>query len=174
MAQCELSSFSSSYIKSDSGSVSGTTRAADSASAVMADIGYTGGPVTLFGEGTSTDQSNYRALLSLHLDNDNFISLYAHSAYNRRALFEADGVGGDLSGGAGAKAALSVDTNDVSLCVAGGAVTSDTSQTLPDLTGANAYIGNWNGTTTHINGHVKRVALYNEALSDTNLQALTS
>jgi len=26
----------------------------------------------------------------------------------------------------------------------------------------------------HLNGHVKRVALYNEALSDTNLQALTS
>ena len=163
----------SSYITTGSASVS---RASDSCSVAIADIGYTGGPVTLFGEGTSADQSDYRALLSLHLDNDNFISLYAHSAYNRRALFEADGLGGVMSGGAGAKAALSFDTNDVSLCVAGGAVTSDTSQTLPDLTGANAYIGNWNGTSTQINvnGHVKRVALYNVALSDTELQAITS
>ena len=115
-------------------------------------------------------------MFSLHLDSSNFISLYAHSAYNRRALIKADGVGSELSVGAGTKAALSFDTNDVSLCVDGGAVTTDTSQTLPDLTGATAYIGSWAGSATsnQINGHIKRVSLYSAALSDVELQSLTS
>ena len=169
--QTETGSSASSII-STSGATA--TKSADSCSVALSEINYSGGEVSLLGEGTSSDQTNYRGMLSLHLDSSNFISLYAHSAYNRRALIKADGVGSELSGGAGTKAGLSVGTNDVSLCVDGGAVTTDASQTLPDLTGATAYVGSWSATSNQINGHIKRLSLYSVALSDTELQALTS
>jgi len=37
------------------------------------------------------------------------------------------------------------------------------------------HIGStWSTSYNQLNGHIKRIALYGEALSDTNLQALTS
>jgi len=170
-AQLTESSAPSSLIQTNGSSV---TRAADSCSVDLSQINYSGGEVSLLGEGTSSDQTDYRGLFSLHLDSSNFISLYAHSEYNRRVLIKADGVGSELSGGAGTKAGLSFDTNDVSFCLDGGAVTADTSQTIPNLTGATAYIGSWSATSHHLNGHIKRLSLYSVALSDVELQSLTS
>ncbi len=81
--------------------------------------------------------------------------------------------GSSLTAGAN-KAAMSYGTNDVAICANGGSVTTDTSQELVDASGLNFYVGGETGGASALNGHVKRVALYNEALSDTNLQALTS
>lgn len=171
--QNETGSAASSLVDTGTGS-SQLSRAADSCSVALSQINYSGGEVSLLGEGTSSDQTDYRGMFSLHLDSSNFISLYAHSEYNRRVLIKADGVGSELSGGAGTKAGLSFDTNDVSFCLDGGAVTADTSQTIPNLTGATAYIGSWSATSHHLNGHIKRVSLYSAALSDVELQSLTS
>ncbi len=49
---------------------------------------------------------------------------------------------------------------------------TDTSNALPLIT--DLHIGSNQAGAAVLNGHVKRVALYSEALSDTNLQALTS
>ena len=69
---------------------------------------------------------------------------------------------------------MSYDTNNVSVCASGGAVTTDTTAVIPG--GLNTLkIGvQVNGANNQLNGHVKRVALYSEALSDQNLQSLTA
>jgi hypothetical protein len=79
-----------------------------------------------------------------------------------------------LSGsGSASKVALSFATDDFAATAGGGTVVTSTSGVSPaaHLTtlqiGAQIASNQWNG-------HVKRVALYGEALSDTNLQALTS
>jgi len=171
-------SFASSYIKSNSGSA--TTRAAESLSVATADIGYTGGPVSLVTEfdvdaAAPVGSGVVRRFAMAQLGGTEF-GLY-QATYGGAALLGVAGgsvlTGSSLTAGAN-KAALSYDTNDVAICANGGAVTTDTSQELIDASGLNFYVGGETGGASALNGHVKRVALYNEALSDTNLQALTS
>jgi len=69
------------------------------------------------------------------------------------------------------KIGVSFDTNDIAFTSNGNAVQTDTTTSL--LGGiSELYLGHV--STQAINGHVKRLALYNVALSDTELQALTS
>lgn len=174
--QLETGSSASSLV--NSGSLNSTiTRASDSCSVSASTINYVGGPTTLLGDAVSGDTTNYRGLLSIRVDNSNYMSLYGHSAYNRTATTSAEGVFSDimLAGtGADGKAAARLDTNNFAAVQNGGAVTTDTSAPLPDLSAATVYIGSWSATSNHINGTIKRVAIYNVALSDTELQAITS
>jgi hypothetical protein len=170
--QFELGSHASSLV-STSGATA--TRAADSLSVATADIGYTGGPFTLMAEATSPGETSYYAPAALHLDNSNQVVIYTNSFQGRLAAATSDGTANTLLGvRADGKTILSGDTNDLSAVMNGATPVTDSSYVLPDLSGANLYIGSRNGSSSPLNGHVKRVALYNEALSDTNLQALTS
>ncbi|NCW68755.1 MAG: hypothetical protein EBV86_09310 [Marivivens sp.] len=65
------------------------------------------------------------------------------------------------------------DTNDYRGVSNGTLGNTDTVCPLPNFNSPALHIGGYL-TNYELNGHVKRVALYNEALSDTNLQALTS
>ena len=56
----------------------------------------------------------------------------------------------------------------------GGAVAEDTTTVVPQSGTDKLFIGVRQDGGEPVNGHIKRVAIYNEALSDTNLQALTS
>jgi hypothetical protein len=67
---------------------------------------------------------------------------------------------------------MRVDTDNFAVCAGGGTVETDTAGVAPVTTTIH-IADDYNGGN-QANGHIKRVALYGEALSDTNLQALTS
>ena len=171
-------SFASSLITSNSGSE--TTRAVDSASMATAEFGYTGGPVTIVAETEAgAGLGDNPRLFNLNDGSDTTrLMLYKNNASADNtvawtAYYGTSGMGTLSGSNNSSKVAVSVDTNDF-------AATSDTGALLTNASGSqhsftHLYLGsNYNGTAHHLNGHVKRVALYNEALSDTNLQALTS
>jgi len=178
-AQYEQNSFPSSLISSNG---SATTRAAEQLSVATADIGYTGGPFTIVSE-TAGGQGYYPRAFTLTNGNlSNRVVVYrdsssASGSTNWLAYCESDGsFQGALtipSSASAGKLAVSYNTNDVSVCASGGTVATDSSAVISDaLTtlriGTN-YIG-----AEQLNGHCKRIAIYNEALSDSNLQAVTS
>jgi len=182
MAQCELGSFASSYIKSDSGSVSGTTRAADSASMPIASTGYSGNNGTMLVE-VDGGYGSYPSAVSLHDG-----AGYERVLVSRDSLTADDSTDfyafvGDKSGtsstlnlsgsGSASKVAVSFATNDFAATAGGGTVVTSTSGVSPAAYLTTLQIGNQIASNPW-NGHIKRIAIYSEALSDTNLQALTS
>jgi hypothetical protein len=177
-AMLEQSSFASSYIGTTSSAV---TRAADSASLAMSSAGVSQGPVSAVVEG-SAGSGTYPHLISLSDTTSSNRWLFyrpgAPSAVttNYRLLVQTNGssvVNADLSGSASAtKFAMRVGTDDFAACAGGGAVVTDTAGVAPVT--STIHIANGFNGSYQANGHVKRIALYGEALSDTNLQALTS
>jgi hypothetical protein len=172
--QFELGSFASSAI-STSGSAA--TRAAESLSVATADIGYTGGPVSIVAE-SEGGRGDYPRLFSMG-DSSSFLSFFRYSSAASAStaykfwVYDSGTKQADLNEEASVtRVAVSVDTNSVKSCGNGGTVQSDTAAVMPVLSGL--QIGDQPTGGKQWNGHIKRVALYNEALSDTNLQALTS
>jgi len=175
MAQCELSSFASSYIKSNSGSA--TTRAADSASMVDANLFDNGSGAVLVETGP-VSTTNYPTPLTISdQTSKNLVRLQGNSTgTNMEFQCKADNslvvqVSTPFTA-SGTKLAASYNTNAFSFCADGGTVVSDSSGQLPEGLDK-LHIGtDWNSSNT-ITGHIKRIAVY-PALTDTNLQALTS
>ncbi len=172
--QIEAGSHASSFIETSGGSTA--TRAADSLSMPIASTGYTGGPVTLLADSTTETDTNNPITIIMYRDGNNQIDLFGKSPNNRSAYIQSGSQYSIIttSSAANGVRAMRVDTNDIATAINGTIDGTDTSQTLPDLTGATVYIGDDSNGGNSIDGHIKRVAIYNEALSDTNLQALTS
>ena len=172
--QFELGSHPSSLISTSGSAV---TRAAESLSVATADIGYTGGPVTLLADTTTLKDTGTLNPVSIivYRNGDHFITLNANSSNSRAAYVEADNSYSLLTSPASGNGvrALRVDTNDIATALNGTIDVTDTSQTLPDLTGATVYLGTSNTGGNSIDGHIKRVAIYSAALSDSNLISLT-
>jgi hypothetical protein len=178
-AMLEQSSHASSYIGTTTTAV---TRAADSLSVATADIGYTGGPFTIVSE-TEGGKGYYPMAWALSDESDsNRVYVYRNSSsasdstnwYLESRSDGASVASAFISSSASAgKLAVSYDTNDVSSCASGGTVTTDTAASLPASASELQIGAHWNGNNP-LNGHVKRIALYGEALSDSNLQAITS
>ena len=166
--QFEANSFPSSLISTNGSQV---TRAADSASADTSSF-YTGGPVSIVAEGDSNSDYGVLALLRDSSGGGDVAYLYANPNSTNKAEVYAGGVTSTATATAGTgTSALALDTNRLAACRAGGAVTTDTSTALPVLN--QLQIGSLNGSYVFLNGHVKRIALYGEALRDSNLQSLT-
>ena len=173
--QFEANSFPSSLISTSGASA---TRAAESLSVATADIGYTGGPVSIVAEGEG-GRGDYPRLFSMG-DSSSYLTFFrlssaasASTAYkfwvNDSGVRQAD-----LNEEASVtRVAVSVDTDSVKSCGNGGAVQSDTAAVMPVLS-TTLQIGDQPTGGKQWNGHCKRVAIYNEALSDSNLQAITS
>jgi hypothetical protein len=177
--QFEQNAFPSSYIAT-SGSAS--TRTADSLSVATADIGYTGGPVTLFAESstqTPAYNSNNRGVVDLSepASSYNRVMIYNRGAQAGGFLVNADNVQqgsgfGGITDDSYTKVGVSVDTNSIKHCVNGGTVSTDTSAVIPDgLT--KMFIGQTR-SGSGFGGHIKRIYLYPESTTDTELQSLTS
>ena len=181
-AMCENASASSSLI-STSGSTA--TRSADSCSVATSSF-YTGGPVTMVGE-VSGSGSGYSAMAELRdtaskaAGKNDYLMVWKSNASNTDAssfkLFAYDNSTSQaaftISGSGGATTiAARLDTNNVGACADGGAVTTDTSAVIPDSLDT-LYIGRgYSGY--ELGSTIKRLALYNVALSDVELQSLTS
>ena len=170
-------SFASSLITSNSGSE--TTRAAESLSVDTSSF-YTGGPFsfgadfrlngknsTANGVAAVKDSSSNSLIINVGSDN---LKAFADVA----AATTIDSViKADVSANTDYSVFARWDTNDYKGAADGTLGNADTVCPLPDFNSPALHIGGYL-TNYELNGHVKRVALYNEALSDTNLQALTS
>jgi hypothetical protein len=167
----EANSFASSYLKTEAATV---TRAADSLSADLTEVGYTGGDFTVIAEANMPG------------DNVGNVVEIGDGTSSNRATLQArtDGSQGMTVSNAGAtqayigsttvrnaKRAIRVANDNFGYCESGGAVAADATGVVP--VASTIYLGKgYSGS--ELNGTLKRVALYSEALSDTNLQALTS
>jgi hypothetical protein len=175
--QQETGSFASSAISTSGSAV---TRAAESLSVATADIGYTGGPVSVVaevegGQGNSPkvfeisdETSNNR----IFVDRNSGTSTPSTELRCQVKLNGATTVTMLDDAAGGTKFALRLANDDYGASFGGATPKTDTSGILPVST--TLGIGESNTSGGKWNGHVKRIALYNEALSDTNLQALTS
>ena len=173
-AQYEANSFPSSLIACNG---SATTRAADSASVVDSSL-FDNGSGAVFVETGSVSTTNYPTPLTISdQTSSNLVRLQGNSTgTNMEFQCKADNslivqVSTPFTA-SGTKLAASYNTNAFSFCADGGTVVSDSSGQLPEGL-EKLHIGtDWNGSNT-ITGHIRRIAVY-PALSDTNLQALTS
>jgi len=175
-AQMEQASFASSYIKVEG---STATRALESLSMTDSSLFGTGsgsvvveaGPVngtfypTLF-DLTDTTTSNRVLLQSGGTGTPTSLTVAADGNASVGVVSEAVTM-------SDRKFAISYDTNSFKLVNNGGAVSEDTSGQLPQQL-SKLNIGTDNGGGGPLNGHIKRIAVYGEALSDTNLISLTS
>ena len=156
------------------------TRAADSCSVDLNGILASGQDVTLYAEGdwgdyTVKPYNRFLATLSENTD-PNWIALYnAGSSGASYIKYEnnLEAVQTGVAANGNQKAAVSVAMNSINHAAAGVASAEDTSATVPPYTQLN--IGNnRDAGTLSLNGHCTRVALYGQALSSSELAALTS
>jgi len=179
-AQLEANSSASSLVNSGTSS-SGVTRAADSCS--VADFGFTGGPVSVIATANMTSPATDTSQKSVFElgdgTSDNRIWVYNNFGKADSLYVRADGVTGMFEAGtittaADFAVAVRVDTNNAGRSTNGGSVTSDTSVVMPSGLDT-LYIGRSKSTSVNaLNGHIKRLSLYSVALSDVELQSLTS
>jgi hypothetical protein len=158
------------------------TRAADSLSVDLTQAGFNGGPSSVVVEmdggagdfpspfcvsdGSTSNQ--YRCFRN---------SATATSSTDYRFRYYVDGTSyvnrTASSSNAAAKIGMSVDTNSVITCFDGGNSSTDTSAPLVTMTQLD--VGGFPGSVTQkFDGTCKRIAVYGTALSQTELEALTS
>ena len=176
--QFETGSSASSLV--DTGSLNSTlTRAADSCS--VADFGYTGGPVSVVSETSGGSGSFPGCWVIKNSAGTEALQLYKQSATATEATdFKVYANSGGVntvdtlitSSASAGKMAVSYDTNDVAFTASGNAVQTDTSASA--IGSVDSLIIGGITTTNQLNGHVKRLSLFNVALSDTELKSLTS
>ena len=182
-AQLEESSHSSSYLKVEG---STATRAADSLSVATADIpGFSEGVGTIvcetggvasatdgnqlaFGLNGPASSNQFSAGVNAGGMSDSTVRVYSQTPAGDQAFLNP----GTATVGTGYKLACRYELDNIAASMNGGTVVSDTSGQVP--VGIDTlWIGELEGSY-QINSNIKRIAVYNEALSDTNLQALTS
>jgi hypothetical protein len=162
-------------------STSGSTasRAADSCS--VADFGYTGGPVSVVSETSGGYGSFPGCWVIKNSTGSEALQLYKQSAAATGAtdfrVYANSGGANTVdtlinSSASAGKIAVSYGVNDVAFTSSGNAVQTDTSAS--SIGSVDSLIIGGITTTNQLNGHIKRLALYNVALSDTELQAITS
>ena len=180
LPQAEDQSFASSYISTGT-SGSTATRAAESLSVTDSSLFDNGGG-SLVVETENVGRAYYAAVLeddstSVYQD---YVALTVRADNKARQTVNAPGSTGasdefsaaSTVGGSYFKIASRFAPNDFGVCIDGGTVSTDTTGAVPSNVDK-LFIG-WYDDGGRANAHIKRVAVYGEALSDTNLQALTS
>ena len=170
------SSSPSSYIATTSSQVS---RASDSCSVVDASLFDNGGG-TIYAEASRNGLDTYNGIASVDDGSgSNIVQIFGNSN-NFRAEIGSGGttvanmMASGHSAGAYYKHCVAYSPSEAKYYVDGSQKGStDTDLNIPSM--SQMHFGMLNATTTgNLNGHIKRVALYNVALSDTELAALTS
>ena len=173
MPQVEDQSFASSYIATTSSSA---TRAADSLSMTDASLFNTGTGGLVVEAVVKSLNDGVAAWLGTDGNNYHQVGQFGSTTYP--LISKSDGVASAVlssaavSTGAAHKVGASWSTDDFAACVDGGTVVADTSGTLPAVN--KLTVGNYNAAAAWLDGTIKRVLIYSEALSDTNLQSLTA
>ena len=178
--QVEANSFASSFV--DTGTSGSTaTRAAEELSMDLTQAGFNGGPVSVITETTAGLGSYPRTFSLSDGTNTNYANIHRNgtetdTSTDYRVRLFTDGasqVNRTASGSASAtKIGMSIDTNSVISTFDGGSSETDTSAVINTMT--LLRIGDQPVTGKQLNGTCKRVAVYGTALSQTELEALTS
>jgi hypothetical protein len=172
--QFELGSFPSSLI-STSGSAA--TRASDSATMVSSSLFDNGGG-TLYAEASQNVLDTYNGVFAVSDGTGaNTIEILGNSSSFRGQVVNANStnasfIGGTITVGQFNKHALTFSSSEASYYVNGSEIgTTDSSVVVPTV--SEIDIGNvaW---SRPLNGHIKRVAVYSEPISETEAAALTS
>ena len=176
--QLEANSAASSLVDTGTGS-SQLSRAADSCSVVDASLFDNGGG-TIYAEASRNGLDTYNGIASVDDGSgSNIVQIFGNSN-NFRAEIGSGGttvanmMASGHSAGAYYKHCVAYSPSEAKYYVDGSQKGStDTDLNIPSM--SQMHFGMLNATTTgNLNGHIKRVALYNVALSDTELAALTS
>ena len=177
--QLESGSFASSLIATSGASA---TRAADSLSVPIADTGYTGGPVSMQADfkvnGVLGDAKRIAAIQNT----GGLFTVYVSTGGDLKTFGDTDGattipftsVKNDITANTDYSVCVRWATDDYRGAVDGTLGDADTNCPLPDFDGASFYVGGQSSSGAELDGHIKRVAIFNEALSDQNLQSLTA
>ncbi len=167
-------SFSSSYIGT---TTTTATRAADSMSTTDANL-FDNGEGTIVAEYDTNNPSAVAGIAAITdgTGSSNAVSLRLQASTAKLFVNDAGSTQAATSttapsAGVFQKIAGRYAVNDFGVSVNGGSVVSDASGSVPVV--SKLEIGTMDNGSYHLNGHVKRVAIY-PALSDTNLQAITS
>jgi len=166
----------SSYITTGSASVS---RASDSCSVDLNGILADGQDVTLYAEGEFGDpaiKNSNRFAVALQENSNSYIILYnggsnSGSGYVRDGGTDQAYFPSGVTAGA-FKSAIAAKNNSFKYAVNGTSSTEDTAGTVPKYT--TLRVGGHSSSGSELDGHVKRVAVYGQSLSSTELAALTS
>ena len=166
-----MASFASSYIKTEAAAV---TRNADNASVLTSAIsGFSASTLTIFAEATQNIAVGDRAIAALNdgstaerldlrtnglLVSDGNVE-QAYIAYTNIAVTPT-------------RIAAAAALNDFAISRDGAAVLTDVSGTMPLPT--TLRIGNLDVNTNFLNGHLRKLALYNTRLSNAELVALST
>ena len=179
--QIEAGSHPSSFIETSGGSTA--TRAAESLSVGLSDINQNpiGNAVSAVAEfDTNANDAQFRRVMVLKSGTTGLRidpQVYSGTGY----VYVANTGGGttELTNKSGAgtgfhKVAIGLDGTTANASFDGATASTMSNADTASVQFDTLQIGSYSATQLHLDGHVKRVALYNEALSDTNLQALTS
>ena len=179
-AQLEIGSFASSFIPTAGASVA---RAADVITLATSGIpNFSAAPLTMYGEILLTDTNSTAARSALSLDDGttnerHFVRLNAGADdfdYSIRdgAAVQADLDGAAISASVVYKFAGASATNDFAYSTQGGAAATDTGGTTPTPT--TLHIGQNDANILQLNGHVRKLRLYNVRKSNADLVSMTT
>lgn len=177
-AQDELGGFPSSYIPTVAASA---TRSADNVTLAITAFPFVTAYGTIFVE-TSVARVNAVTADCVTIgDGTSNETLSAQLSSGNATVFavvdggvsQASLSGGDNpAAGATRKSAASWRTNDFAMSLAGAAVTTDTTGTLPTVT--NVYFGSRSGTGSELYGYLRKVIILSRDMTDTELRALAA
>jgi hypothetical protein len=174
-AQMEAASFASSYIKVEGSTV---TRAADSAAMVNSSLFDNGGG-TLYAEASRNAITTYNGIFSVDDGSgSNIVQMFGNSNNFRAEIGSGGTTVANMSAtghtaGTFHKHCVSFSPTEAKYYVNGSQIGStDTDLNIPVMT--QIHLGALNTSGNHLNGHIKRVAVFSEPVSATNAAALTS
>ena len=185
MPQIEDQSFASSWISTTS---STATRASDSLSVVSSSLFDNGDTTVMCDVTVPTDSGPASGGVSsrfFRLENSSAPATGENYEVYRNAsgqiVAEADAGGANVASYYVATSSpagnykLAVRYGSDSKAYLNGAAGTSSDSAMPNPSGLNTLrVGNYSNTAGFLNGHCKRIAVYGEALSDSNLQAITS
>lgn len=174
--QFEQNSFASSLITSDSGSQ--TTRAADSLSMTDSSLFDNGGG-TLYAEASQNVQNTYNGIFSVDDGTgSNIVQMFGNTSNFRAEISSGGTTVANMTAAGNSvntfhKHCVSFSPSEAKYFVNGLQIGStDTDLNIPTM--SQIHLGELNTSGNHLNGHIKRVAVYSEPVSSTNAAALTS
>lgn len=178
-AQLEAGAFATSVIPT---TTTALTRNADVASVNTLSPWYNASEGTTYFEGVTFDTTsgNFpRAYQFNDGTNNNVIQITRNNGSGAARMSVVSGSVSQAAADATAwtlnattKAALAYATNNFAIVANGGAVTTDTSGTVPTVT--NLLLGSQVGGVAQLNGWVRRITYYPRRLSNAELQAITA
>ncbi len=167
-AQLEAGSFATSYIPTTGSSA---TRAADSIS--FSDTAWLNtAAASLYGEGNAPTAAASGVLLCCNNGSNLSAGGNTSGFYYSGAVLVSATRGGSALWATGGKLAAALSGSNIAVCMNNGTVA--TNAAAANLSSSSVFVGQNSGASGQWNGYITRLAAWNVALSNANLQSLTT